>query len=146
MATAGRQAGASSTPSPVRVLVVDDHAVLRRGLVDIINDADGLVVCGEASSAREAHDGVRTLKPDVVTVDVTLGEESGFDLVERILLAPSAPRVLMLSGHDEPQFVERARSVGAAGYLDKSRVSSTFVRALRRVAAGATSFEHPHPR
>lgn len=124
----------------MRVLVVDDHIVLRTGLVEIINESGGLRVCGEASTSAEALQVAADTQPDVVIVDVSLGLESGLDLVEPIRARCPNARVLMLSGHDEPQFAEQAKLVGAMGYVVKGSSAASLVQAVRRIAAGDPDF------
>jgi DNA-binding NarL/FixJ family response regulator len=133
----------SATPPParIRVLVVDDHAILRSGLVEIINECADLTVCAEASTSAAALAAVAEHRPDVVIVDVSLGLESGFDLVAPIAERCPSVRVLMLSGHDERQFAERARVAGAFGYVVKGSATASLLAAVRRVAAGDTWFD-----
>lgn len=129
---------------PVRVLVVDDHTILRSGLVEIINESAGLRVCGEAASSAEALLFAAAQQPDVVVIDVSLGLESGLDLVAPIKAACPASKVLMLSGHDEPQFADAARKAGALGYVVKGCATADLITALRRVAAGEPHFNASH--
>lgn len=124
----------------MRVLVVDDHLVLRSGLVEIINESAGLRVCGEAATSEDALRVAADTQPDVIIIDVSLGLESGLDLVAPIKAKCPAVKVLMLSGHDEPQFAIEAKRVGALGYVVKGSSASSLVKALRRVASGDTNF------
>lgn len=120
----------------VRVVVVDDHAVVRRGLVDLINDEPGLAACGQAATVAEALAVVETLKADLVIVDITLGTENGLDLVATLRKSYPAVRILVLSAHDELLFAERALKAGAHGYIMKAESSEALLAALRRVASG----------
>ncbi len=132
--------GPFEPPRRTRVLVVDDHVVLREGLVEIIDESAGLKVCGEAANSAEALQVAAETQPDVVVIDVSLGLESGLDLVGPIKERCPDVRVLMLSGHDEPQFAEEAKRVGAMGYVVKGTSAASLVRALRRIAAGEPHF------
>lgn len=120
----------------IRILVVDDHPIVRRGLVDLFNDTDGLQVSGEASTTKEALNAVEASRPDVAVIDLSLGTENGLDLVTA--LAPSEPpiRLLVLSGHDEQLYADRALRAGALGYIMKDRPATELIAAVRRVASG----------
>jgi DNA-binding NarL/FixJ family response regulator len=119
-----------------RFLIVDDHAVVRRGLAEILRDAFSGVEIGEAGTAR---DGIAALKGgawDAVILDVTLPDRSGLDALKEMReLAPRTP-VLVLSVHVEEHFAVRALKAGAAGYLNKESAPSELVSAVRRVRAG----------
>jgi len=126
----------SSTTRTVRIVVVDDHAVVRRGLVDLLNDEPGLEVCGESASIAEALAVVRTQHPDVAIVDLSLGSESGLDLVSALARGYKDLRLLVLSAHDERLFAERALRAGAHGYIMKAQPADALVQAVRQVADG----------
>jgi DNA-binding NarL/FixJ family response regulator len=123
----------------VRVIIVDDHEVVRRGLADLIDREPGLEVCGECGTAAEVLPAVRSQHPDVAVVDLTLGAESGLDVIREIATSNPDVRVLVLSAHDELLFAERALRAGALGYVMKTRPAADLLRAVRRVAAGRTS-------
>jgi DNA-binding NarL/FixJ family response regulator len=127
----------SITPSSlVRVVVVDDHPVVRRGLVDLLNAEPGLHVCAEAASHAEALATVGQQKPDLVVIDLSLGTESGLDLVTALASTYPNVRLLVLSAHDEQLFAERAVRAGAHGYIMKAAPAEELIAALRRVAGG----------
>lgn len=128
---------------PVRVLVVDDHLILRSGLVEIINETHGLSVCGVAATSAEALQAAIDHQPDVVIIDISLGLESGLDLVGPIKERCPDAKVLMLSGYDDPQLATEARRVGASGYVVKGGATASLVSAVRRVAAGELHFTDP---
>ncbi len=119
---------------PVRVLVVDDHPIVRKGLIDLIREEPGLEVSGEAGSQAEAIAKVVDTRPDVAIVDLSLGLESGLDLVGTLRDLHPTVHVLVLSGHDERLYADRALAAGALGYIMKDRAASDLLTAIRRVA------------
>jgi len=122
--------------SRAKVLLVEDHPIVRQGLEMLIDDEADLVVCGGAVSADEALAQVRTLKPDVVVVDIALGKDSGLDLIKQLHdYWPNLP-VLALSMHEESLYAERALRAGAKGYVMKKEARDRVMLAIRRVLAG----------
>jgi DNA-binding NarL/FixJ family response regulator len=119
-----------------RVLIVDDHPFMRRGLAQTINDQAGMVVCGEAGSVAEARQMMETCHPDLAVVDISLGAESGLELIQAIRERWPATRVLVSSMHDETLFAERALRAGALGFVNKGEPPDVFVAALQRVNSG----------
>jgi DNA-binding NarL/FixJ family response regulator len=99
-------------PMPTKVLVVDDHDIIKHGLQSVFKDS-AVRICGEASSADEAMRLARKLKPDVVLLDVLLGEGDSLDAVKRLRSAVPGMKVVMLSAFDNPTYVARAVSAGA---------------------------------
>jgi two-component system, NarL family, response regulator NreC len=126
----------------VRVLIVDDHAVVRAGLRLLIDGEDDLECAGEAGSAAEAVLEARSLKPDVVLMDVVMPDQSGLDVVPTILHERPETRVLVLSMQDDPQYVRQAFSAGASGYVLKEAADTEVVAAIREVAGGGR-YVHP---
>jgi len=119
-----------------QILVVDDHAVLREGLVAQINREPGLVVCGEAETARAAIEAVEKLNPDLVLADITLPGRNGLELIRDLrALRPSLP-VLVLSMHDASLFAERVLRAGGRGYVSKQQSGSQLIQAIRHVLSG----------
>ena len=119
-----------------RVLVVDDHAVVRRGLTQILNDEPDFAVCGEADSADAAMSAISELKPDVVIVDLTMIDTNGLELIKRIGAQwPELP-VMMLTMHHESLYSEQALRAGAKGYVMKHEPIEVLINALRRVISG----------
>jgi DNA-binding NarL/FixJ family response regulator len=120
----------------IRILVVDDHPIVRHGFTQLLSAEPGLHVCGEAGDARAALDALAGASPDVVLVDVSLGATSGIDLIRE--LKARLPRVaaLVVSMHDELLYAERALRAGASGYVMKHEATELIVRAIRSVAAG----------
>ena len=121
---------------PIRVLVVDDHALVRRGFRRLIEDEADLVVVGEASDGRQAVDMAAQTQPDVVVLYYALPEMNGAMAARQILAARPETRILMLSMHAEENYVRTALEAGASGYLLKSALDLELVDAIRKVAAG----------
>ena len=126
----------------VRVLIVDDHAVVRAGLRLLIDAEDDLEAVGEAGNARDAVFQARALKPDVVLMDVVMPDQSGIDVVPTILHERPEIKVLVLSMQDDPQYVRQAFAAGASGYVLKEAADTEVVSAIREVAKGG-SYVHP---
>jgi DNA-binding NarL/FixJ family response regulator len=126
-----------ATPAALpRVFVVDDHAVVRQGLRDLLNGALDLAWCGEASDAPEAIRRVEALEPDLAVVDVALDGRSGLELVESLLARRPRLGILVLSMHEEEIYAERALRAGALGFLNKTASGAEILQALRDVASG----------
>jgi two-component system, NarL family, response regulator NreC len=126
----------------VRVLIVDDHAVVRAGLRLLIDAEDDLEAVGEAGSARDAVFQARALKPDVILMDVVMPDQSGLDVLPTLLHERPETKVLVLSMQDDPQYVRQAFAAGARGYVLKEAADTEVVFALREVASGG-SYVHP---
>ena len=116
-----------------RVLVVDDHPIVRPGLALLINREPDLMVCGEAEDARTAMQSITAAKPDILVVDISLNGPDGLDLLKYIRTRyPDLP-VLILSMHDESMYAERALRAGAQGYIMKQEATEKVLVALRRI-------------
>lgn len=126
----------STTRRKNRVLIVDDHPIVRQGLRRLIEQEEDLTVCGEAETTREAKAAIRELKPDVVIVDISLKQGDGIELVKDARAHYPALPLLVLSMHDESIYAERMLSAGANGYIMKQAASDQFLVALRRVLEG----------
>ncbi len=124
------------TIAETRVLIVDDHPYMRRGLAQTINDQPGLEVVGEAGSLAEAVKIMETCSPHLAVVDISLGAESGIELIQVLRERWPATKVLVSSMHDETLFAERALRAGALGFVNKGEPPDVFVRALTRVISG----------
>ena len=120
----------------IGVLLVDDHAVVREGYRRLLERADGLAVVAEASSAAGAYQAFCQSRPDVVVMDISLGDASGIEAMRRLLQRDPLAKVLMFSIHEEPIFPERAFQAGAFGYVSKSSAPDILVDAVRAVARG----------
>lgn len=119
-----------------RVLIVDDHAMLRSGLRMLISAEPDLDVVGEAGDLRQAIAHAATLRPDVITLDLSMPGGSGVASVERLREAAPSARVLVLTMHDDPAYVRAAVAMGAAGYVNKSAADTELITAIRAVARG----------
>jgi two-component system, NarL family, response regulator NreC len=126
----------------IRVLVVDDHAVVRSGLRRVLDAEDDIETVGEAANADRAIFEAMEHKPDVVLMDVTMPGQSGVDALPSLLQSVPSTRVLMLSMHDDPAYVRAAFEAGASGYVLKEAADSDVVAAVRSVAAG-DRYVHP---
>ena len=119
-----------------KILIVDDHHVLRRGLMQVINEEPDLEVTAEAENAQKAMKAIRELKPDIVIVDISLRETSGLELIKDINVQyPNLP-ILTLSFHEESIYAERALRTGAKGYIMKVEPIKKIVAAIRQVMDG----------
>jgi DNA-binding NarL/FixJ family response regulator len=126
----------------IRVLIVDDHAVVRAGLHLLLDAEDDIETVGEAGDARQAIFEARSTKPDIVLMDVVLGDESGIDLTPELLHEQPQARVLVLSMQDDPRYVREAFAAGARGYVLKEAADTELVTAIREIARGG-SYVHP---
>jgi len=125
-----------SLARPRRVLLGDDHPIVRQGLRRMIELESDLMVCGEAQTEKEARAAIRALSPDVVIVDISLGQGDGLELVRDVhAQLPNLP-MLVLSMHDELIYGERLLAAGASGYIMKHAASALLLVALRAVLAG----------
>jgi DNA-binding NarL/FixJ family response regulator len=119
-----------------KVLVVDDHPIVRERLAELINQEPDLVVCGDAEDSNQAIKAVRELQPDLAIVDITLKDTYGIELIKHLReIMPKLP-VLVLSMHEESLYAERALRAGARGYLNKQQATKQVIPAIRRVLAG----------
>ena len=130
---------ANSTQSTVarhRILIVDDHPIVRRGLKELVADEPDLEVCGEAADEPEAIQQLEETRPDVVVVDLSLPSGHGLDLIRKIRLHDERIRILVSTMHDESLFAERTLRAGAAGFINKQEAPEKIIDALRQVLRG----------
>jgi DNA-binding NarL/FixJ family response regulator len=123
-----------------KILVVDDHAVVRHGLRALLGAQPGWSVVGEAGSGREALQKVRELRPDVAVLDIALPELNGLDTTRLILDEAPQTKVLIFTMHNADEFIEHAVDAGARGYVLKSEASDEIVRGVAAVLDGRTFF------
>lgn len=121
---------------PAKVLVVDDHPVVRQGLAQLLRQEEDLAYCGGAEDAVEALKAIEKLQPDIAIVDISLRDTSGIELIKDIRIRfPKLP-VVVLSMHDESFYAERVLRAGARGYVMKEEAAEKVLVALRKVLAG----------
>ncbi|HEY7018420.1 MAG TPA: response regulator transcription factor [Gaiellaceae bacterium] len=125
-----------------RVLIVDDHAVVRSGLRLVLESEEGIEPVGEAGSAREAVFEARSTRPDVILLDVVMPDQSGLEIIPQLLHENPEVRILVLSMQDDPQYVREAFAAGASGYVLKEAADNEVVGAVREVAGGGR-YVHP---
>jgi DNA-binding NarL/FixJ family response regulator len=125
-----------TTPRKHRILVVDDHPIVRRGLRELVADEPDLEVCGEADNVTQALKQVEATRPDIVIVDLTLKSGHGLDLIQEIRAIDKHIKVLVSSMHDESLFAERALRAGATGYISKQEPPEKLIDAMRQVLRG----------
>ncbi|MCC6823356.1 MAG: response regulator transcription factor [Verrucomicrobia subdivision 3 bacterium] len=132
-------AAKSSEPkdAPKRVLLVDDHAVVRFGIAQLLHKEKDLVVCGEEEDAGHALAAIERLKPDLVIADISLKDSSGLELMRNIQAQYDKLPVLVVSTHDENMYAEIAFRAGALGYLMKGETLEKLIPAVRRVLSGS---------
>lgn len=120
----------------IRVITVDDHPAIREALADTLMDKLDMELCGQASSAQEAFDVVRSTEPDVAVIDISLQDGHGLDLVQNLRAQFPDLQVVVFSMHDEGVYAERAIRAGASGYVMKNESTQLVVEAIRDAAAG----------
>jgi DNA-binding NarL/FixJ family response regulator len=123
-------------PHVARVLIVDDHPVVRLGYSDLINHQPDLQVCGEAADVSEAIAQLESAQPDLVIVDISLKDSDGLDLIRQVKAKRPATKLLIVSAHDEALFAERGLRAGAIGYVNKEEAIDRLIEAIRRVLRG----------
>ncbi len=119
-----------------RVLIVDDHQIMRQGLAALIDQEDDLEVCDQAEDIHEALGAIERSKPDIAIVDLSLKECSGLDLIKDIQIRWPDLKIMVLSMHDESFYAERVLRAGAKGYVTKAEVATKVIDGLRAVLAG----------
>jgi DNA-binding NarL/FixJ family response regulator len=119
-----------------KILVVDDHPMLREGLAQLIAGQPDMRVCGEAGNASEALEKIRVLKPSLVLVDISLPGRSGLELIKDIQALEAGVSVLVISMHDESLYAERVLRAGGRGYVMKHEGGKKILEAIRQVSDG----------
>jgi DNA-binding NarL/FixJ family response regulator len=122
--------------SKSKVLIVDDHPIVRQGLAQLINQESDFVVCGDAGDIPQALQAIEESKPDVIIVDISLGHTSGIRLIEDLSHNFPELSILALSMHDESIYAERCLKAGAKGYIMKQEPPEKVVSALRKILEG----------
>lgn len=126
----------STITSMIKILIADDHAVVRRGLRQIINDEPDFEVVAEAQNGQEVMDKIEKSNCDVVVLDITMPDKNGLVVLQEVKAARPRLPILILSMHPEDQFALRALKLGASGYLTKESAPEELVGALRKVTSG----------
>ncbi|MHC4571127.1 MAG: response regulator transcription factor [Planctomycetota bacterium] len=125
-----------TSENKTKIVIVDDHPIVRQGLSELINHEDDLMVCGQAEDAPEAIGIIKALKPDMAIVDISLKKTSGMELIKDIKANYPNVAVLALSMHDENLYAERALRAGARGYIMKAEATENVVTAIRKIMGG----------
>jgi DNA-binding NarL/FixJ family response regulator len=119
-----------------KIMIVDDHPIMRRGLAELINLENDLIICGEAESTSSALEMIKLHRPNLVLVDLSLKDENGLNLIKDIKARFPAVLTLVLSMHDEGFYAERALRAGAKGYIMKQQATTLVLVAIRRILGG----------
>ena len=130
----------SKIKNPVRIFIIDDHPVFRKGLAQLLSAENDFDICGEAEDADAALKLLKKKLPDLAIVDITLKNSSGIDLIKNIKLLFPEMLTLTLSMHDEMIYAERALRAGSKGYVMKQEAPETIVKAIRHILKGNTYF------
>ncbi len=125
-----------ATPAKSRILIIDDHPLVRRGLIALIGTEPNLAVCGEAATQRAGLEAIVACAPDLVITDLSLKDGDGLDIVKQIRLRHERLPVLLLSMHSAAIHAQRAFQAGASGYVAKQEMSETVLIAIRCVLDG----------
>jgi two-component system response regulator NreC len=129
-------------PDPIQVLIVDDHAVVRAGIKLLLVREEDMEPVGEAGTGREAIFEARSLKPDVILMDVVMPDGNGLEVIPTLLRERPETKILVLSMQDDPRYVREAFAAGASGYVLKEAADVEVVAAVREVAGGGR-YVHP---
>jgi DNA-binding NarL/FixJ family response regulator len=129
-----------NTPKQITILLAEDHAIVRQGLSALLNADGRFKMVGEAQTGREAVEMVRTLRPDVILMDIAMPVLNGLEATRQILAANPAAKVVILSAHSDDEYVERMIAVGVAGFLEKQTSAEILTKAICEVAKGGTFF------
>jgi len=128
---------------PIRILVVDDHSVVRQGIIALLEDEEDIIIAGEASDGDEVADMIGKVKPDVVLLDLTMPRMSGIEVIKQVVPIYPKVRILIFSMHNNPDYILSAVLNGASGYLQKDTSRDEILAAVRSVAKGELYFP-PH--
>ena len=126
----------------IRVLIADDHGLVRNGLRLVVEDEPDMVVVGEAADGKQALDLASALQPDVMLLDISMPPPDGIEVTRRLTAIKSAVRVLVLTMHEDPDLVREAFAAGAAGYMIKRAAADELIGAIHTVAQGGR-YIHP---
>ena len=121
---------------PITVLLADDHAIVRQGLCALLTTEGHFTMVGQARTGREAVEMARTLRPDVIVMDIAMPVLNGLEATRQILAANPAAKVVILSAHTDDEYIERMSEAGVAGFLEKQTSAEILTKAIFEVAAG----------
>ena len=124
--------------NPIRVLIADDHALVRAGIRALVEKIEGVVVVGEAGKGSEALELVRQLRPNLMLLDITMPDGGGFEVLDQVMKKHPDIRVIVLTVHEAGEYAIRALREGAAGFLPKSAASTELEQAIETVVRGET--------
>ena len=128
--------------TPLRILIVDDHAVVRRGVRSLLESQPGWEISGEATTGREAVDLAKALQPDVVVMDLSLPELNGLDATRQILKESPRSEILVLTMHHSEELARDVLQAGARGYVLKSDADQSLIAAIESVAGAANGADY----
>jgi len=131
---------------PMRILLADDHAVLRAGLRALLDDQPDMVVVGEAGDGETCVDVVTRLRPDIVVLDINMPRCNGLEALERIRASVPETRVVVLTMHDDPEYLRRVMTTGGSGFILKQSAADELIDALRAVMEGGVYLNPRHTR
>lgn len=120
-----------------KILIVDDHPIVRRGLKELVDDEPDFEVCGEAGNVSEGLRLAEELHPDIIIVDLSLKESHGIELIETLNSQNKGIKILVYSMHDELLFAERTMRAGASGYVSKKELPEKIIEAMRQILEGS---------
>jgi DNA-binding NarL/FixJ family response regulator len=124
----------------ISVLLADDHAVVRQGLSALLSTDGHFVIAGQARTGREAVEMAQTLRPDIILMDIAMPILNGLEATRQILTADPTAKVVILSAHSDEEYIDRMRSAGVVGFLEKQTSAEVLTQALCEVAKGQTYF------
>ncbi|HSQ21059.1 MAG TPA: response regulator transcription factor, partial [Blastocatellia bacterium] len=125
-----------SESQPIKVLVIDDHVIVRAGLRMLIDNHDGMIVVGEAGNRVDALDAAAREQPDIILLDLDIGGESGLDFLRELITTAPGARILVLTGVRDPEAHRRAVHLGAMGLVLKDKAAEVLIKAIEKVHAG----------
>lgn len=125
---------------PIRILVVDDHSVVRQGIITLLEDEEDLIIAGEASDGDEVWDMVEKVKPDVILLDLTMPRMPGLDVIKQIVPVFPSAKILVFSMHNNTDYMLSSALNGASGYLEKDTSRDEMLKAIRAIAKGELYF------
>ena len=127
---------------PIRILVVDDHSVVRQGIITLLEDEEDLIIAGEASDGDEVWDMVEKVKPDVILLDLTMPRMPGLEVIKQIVPVFPSAKILVFSMHNNTDYMLSSALSGASGYLEKDTSRDEMLRAIRAIASMPSTMAH----